>query len=84
MSTGIRPTDDHYLMTISECAEFCRLSVSSIHRLVKQNGIPSVLICRRRLFRVGEIKAWIKGLPLDSDPARAVTHLRPERRRLSA
>lgn len=51
--------DQRYL-TVKETSEFLRISVSTLSRLIRQNGIPSRKIGHRRLFDRDDLAEWMR------------------------
>ena len=47
------------LWEVEEAAAYLRCSVRTLWRRVNEQGLPSIRIGRKRLFRRSEIDAWI-------------------------
>jgi excisionase family DNA binding protein len=54
-STTISP-----LMTYQEAADYLRISLATIDRMVRANELSSVLIRGRRLFRIEDLDEYIR------------------------
>jgi excisionase family DNA binding protein len=48
------------LMTYQEAADYLRISLATIDRMVRANELSSVLICGRRLFRIRDLDEYIR------------------------
>ena len=48
------------LMTYQEAAEYLRISLATIDRMVRAGEISSVLIRGRRLFRIADLNDYIR------------------------
>jgi len=51
--------EEKYL-TFQETSKFLKISISTLNRLVRQNGIPSYKVGRRRLFDKDELVEWVR------------------------
>jgi excisionase family DNA binding protein len=47
-------------LTVEETSKLLRISVSTLNRLIRQNGILSYKVGRRRLFDKNELIEWIR------------------------
>jgi excisionase family DNA binding protein len=47
-------------MTYQEAADYLRISLATIDRMVRANELSSVLIRGRRLFRIGDLDEYIR------------------------
>jgi excisionase family DNA binding protein len=48
------------LRTYQEAADYLRISLATIDRMVRANELPSVLIRGRRLFRIRDLDDYIR------------------------
>lgn len=51
------PTDDDYMSVDDVCTMFGR-APNTIHRWIKEKGMPSFHVLGRRIFRRSEITEW--------------------------
>jgi predicted DNA-binding transcriptional regulator AlpA len=64
--------DDLCLLNAQEFAELIGLSMSSLYTMRSRTpeSLPQPVSARRRklVWRAGDIRAWLRSLPLDSSP----------------
>lgn len=53
---------------VQETAKFLKISISILHRLIKQNMIPSYKVECRRLVDKDELIEWVKTQRGDGQP----------------
>ena len=51
--------EEKYL-TVREASKFLKISISTLNRFIKQEGIPSYKVGRRRLFDKDELVEWVR------------------------
>ena len=54
------------LMTVSEVAEYLRISRASVYRLVRSRQVPVSTVGRQLRFRRGSIDRWLQGKEMSS------------------
>jgi excisionase family DNA binding protein len=79
------PKDE--LMTVETAADYLRMSRSSIYQLTSRLEIPFMKKGKRLYFKKEELRQWVeegsnKPSSLEEKQARALSHLRPSRRKL--
>ena len=79
------PEDD--LMTVDSAAEYLRMSRSSIYQLTSRHELPFMKRGKRLYFKKEELRLWIeegsnKPSSEKEKQERALSHLRPLRRKL--
>lgn len=47
-------------ITLKEAAKFLRIGVATLHRLLKEEAVPTYKIGGRRLFDKSELDDWVK------------------------
>lgn len=61
------------LVTRKEVARLLRCSLASLHRMMRQEGLPSLKVGGKTLFRRGDVEAWLQAhtrqAPMESDTA---------------
>ena len=75
------------LMTVETAADYLRMSRSSIYQLTSRLEIPFMKKGKRLYFKKEELRQWIeegsnKPSSQEEKQARALSHLRPRRRKL--
>jgi excisionase family DNA binding protein len=75
------------LMTVETAAEYLRMSRSSIYQLTSRLEIPFMKKGKRLYFKKEELRQWVeegsnKPSSQEEKHARALSHLRPRRRKL--
>jgi len=54
------PMAEEKYLTLQETSKFLKISVSTLNRLIRQNGIPSYKVGHRRLFDKDELVKWVR------------------------
>jgi len=54
------PMAEEKYLTLQETSKFLKISVSTLNRLIRQNGIPSYKVGDRRLFDKDELVKWVR------------------------
>ena len=57
---------DKLLWSVKETCAALGIARSKLDQLTAEGSIPTVLIGRRRLFPVEQVKQWIAGLPSEN------------------
>jgi len=65
-----------YYMTKKEVAEFLRMSIATIDRLIQKGKIPSYKVGRKRLFKKEDLINWVES---QKEGGELVKPLRPSK-----
>ncbi len=52
---------DHAVLTIEEVAQYLRINVRSVYKLVREGRLPGVKVLNKWRFDREQIEAWVKG-----------------------